>query len=100
MTFKQGDLYIVKSSFLGSIQPTETYNDKIDKIRIYESEIKRATRRKLMERYIDTVDEAEEIPDYETFKKVFYSIRSEQKRNLTILILVPLLGFFLVYFMR
>lgn len=35
------------------------------------------------------VDEAEEIPDYETFKKVFYSIRSETKRNLTILILNP-----------
>jgi len=35
------------------------------------------------------VDEAEEIPDYETFKKVFYSIRSENKRNLTILILNP-----------
>ena len=32
-----------------------------DKIRIYESEIKRATRRKLMERYIDTVDEADQI---------------------------------------
>ena len=35
------------------------------------------------------VDEAEEIPDYDTFKKVFYSIRSESKRNLTILILNP-----------
>lgn len=35
------------------------------------------------------VDEAEEIPDYETFKKVFYSIRSENRRNLTILILNP-----------
>ena len=35
------------------------------------------------------VDEAEEIPDYDTFKKVFYSIRSETKRNLTILILNP-----------
>jgi PBSX family phage terminase large subunit len=35
------------------------------------------------------VDEAEEIPDFETFKKVFYSIRSEHKRNLTILILNP-----------
>lgn len=35
------------------------------------------------------VDEAEEIPDFETFKKVFYSIRSENKRNLTILILNP-----------
>jgi len=35
------------------------------------------------------VDEAEEIPDYATFKKVFYSIRSETKRNLSILILNP-----------
>jgi len=35
------------------------------------------------------VDEAEEIPDFETFKKVFYSIRSKDKRNLTILILNP-----------
>ena len=35
-----------------------------EKIRIYESEIKRATRRKLMERYIDTVDEAEEMTVY------------------------------------
>lgn len=35
------------------------------------------------------VDEAEEIPDYATFKKVFYSIRSKDKRNLTILILNP-----------
>ena len=37
------------------------------------------------------VDEAEEIPDFDTFKKVFYSIRSETKRNLTILILNPTL---------
>jgi PBSX family phage terminase large subunit len=35
------------------------------------------------------VDEAEEIPDYETFKKVFYSIRSVDRRNLSILILNP-----------
>jgi len=35
------------------------------------------------------VDESEEIPDYTTFKKVFYSIRSVEKRNLTILILNP-----------
>jgi PBSX family phage terminase large subunit len=35
------------------------------------------------------VDEAEEIPSYETFKKVFYSIRSVDKRNLSILILNP-----------
>jgi PBSX family phage terminase large subunit len=34
-------------------------------------------------------DEAEELPDYKTFKTVFYSIRSTQKRNLTILILNP-----------
>jgi PBSX family phage terminase large subunit len=34
-------------------------------------------------------DEAEELPDYKTFKKIFYSIRSGTKRNLTILILNP-----------
>lgn len=35
------------------------------------------------------VDEAEEIPSYSVFKKVFYSIRSKEKRNLSILILNP-----------
>lgn len=35
------------------------------------------------------VDEAEELPDYETYEKVFLSIRSKTKRNLTILILNP-----------
>ena len=35
------------------------------------------------------VDEAEELPDLDTFKKVFYSIRSNQLRNLNILILNP-----------
>lgn len=35
------------------------------------------------------VDEAEELPDLETFKKVFYSIRSHTKRNLNILLLNP-----------
>ncbi len=35
------------------------------------------------------VDEAEELPDYETYEKVFLSIRSAEKRNLTILILNP-----------
>ena len=35
------------------------------------------------------VDEAEEIPSYETFKKVYYSIRSVEKRNISILILNP-----------
>jgi predicted phage terminase large subunit-like protein len=35
------------------------------------------------------VDEAEEIPDFETFKKVYYSIRSIDRRNLSILILNP-----------
>lgn len=35
------------------------------------------------------VDEAEEIPSLETFKKVYYSIRSVNKRNLSILILNP-----------
>jgi predicted phage terminase large subunit-like protein len=34
-------------------------------------------------------DEAEELPDYKTFKKIFYSIRSGTKRNLSILILNP-----------
>ena len=35
------------------------------------------------------VDEAEELPDLDTFKKVFYSIRSPKQRNITILILNP-----------
>lgn len=35
------------------------------------------------------VDEAEEIPNYETFKKVFYSIRSVERRNISILVLNP-----------
>ncbi len=35
------------------------------------------------------VDEAEEIPSFETFKKVFYSIRSSDLRNISILILNP-----------
>lgn len=35
------------------------------------------------------IDEAEETPDYETYEKVFLSIRSNEKRNLTILILNP-----------
>lgn len=35
------------------------------------------------------VEEAEELPDYETYEKVFLSIRSQEKRNLTILILNP-----------
>lgn len=35
------------------------------------------------------IDEAEETPDYETFEKVYLSIRSNNKRNLTILILNP-----------
>lgn len=34
-------------------------------------------------------DEAEELPDLATFKKIFYSIRSTDKRNLSILILNP-----------
>ena len=34
-------------------------------------------------------DEAEELPDFKTFKKIFYSIRSIDKRNLNILILNP-----------
>lgn len=35
------------------------------------------------------VDEAEELPDYETYEKVYLSIRSKEKRNLTILLLNP-----------
>lgn len=35
------------------------------------------------------VDEAEEIPDYDTFMKVYFSIRSQDKRNISILILNP-----------
>lgn len=38
---------------------------------------------------IFVVDEAEELPDYETFEKVFLSIRSKDKRNLTLLLLNP-----------
>lgn len=34
-------------------------------------------------------DEAEELPDMKTFKKIFYSIRDTDKRNLSILILNP-----------
>lgn len=34
-------------------------------------------------------DEAEELPDFKTFKKIFYSIRETNKRNLSILILNP-----------
>lgn len=34
-------------------------------------------------------DEAEELPDLKTFKKIFYSIRDTKKRNLSILILNP-----------
>jgi len=34
-------------------------------------------------------DEAEELPDLATFKKIFYSIRDTDKRNLSILILNP-----------
>lgn len=34
-------------------------------------------------------DEAEELPDFKTFKKIFYSIRETDKQNLSILILNP-----------
>ena len=37
------------------------------------------------------VDEAEEIPDFKTFEKVYFSIRSNTKRNVSILILNPTL---------
>jgi PBSX family phage terminase large subunit len=35
------------------------------------------------------VDEAEEIPDKDTFKRIFYSIRSKERRNLSLLLLNP-----------
>ena len=38
---------------------------------------------------IFVVDEAEELPDYDTFEKVFLSIRSKDKRNITLLLLNP-----------
>ncbi len=34
-------------------------------------------------------DEAEEIPDYKTFEKVYFSIRSDTRQNLSILLLNP-----------
>lgn len=34
-------------------------------------------------------DEAEEIPDFKTFEKVYYSIRSTDKQNLSLLLLNP-----------
>lgn len=43
------------------------------------------------------VDEAEEIPSYDTFKKVFYSIRHPERRNLSILILNPTLKTHWIY---
>jgi len=38
---------------------------------------------------VQVTDEAEEIPDYKTFEKVYFSIRSNDRRNLSILILNP-----------
>ena len=43
------------------------------------------------------VDEAEEIPDFETFDKIFLSIRHPDKRNLTILVLNPTVRDFWLY---
>jgi len=43
------------------------------------------------------IDESEEIPDLVTFKKVFYSIRSKDKRNLTVLILNPTVATHWIY---
>ena len=34
-------------------------------------------------------DEAEEIPDYKTFEKVYFSIRSDTRQNLSVLLLNP-----------
>ena len=42
-------------------------------------------------------DEAEELPDLATFKKIFYSIRSTDKRNLSILILNPTIKLHWIY---
>lgn len=38
---------------------------------------------------VQVTDEAEEIPDYKTFEKVYFSIRSKDKQNISILILNP-----------
>jgi PBSX family phage terminase large subunit len=38
---------------------------------------------------VQITDEAEEIPDKETFKKTYYSIRAKDNRNISILILNP-----------
>lgn len=43
------------------------------------------------------IDEAEEIPDFGTFKRAYYSIRSNSKRNLSILILNPQLKSHWIY---
>lgn len=43
------------------------------------------------------IDEAEETPDFETFEKVFLSIRSKDKRNITILILNPTTSIHWIY---
>lgn len=43
------------------------------------------------------VDEAEEIPTFETFDKIFLSIRHPEKRNLTILVLNPTVRDFWLY---
>ena len=43
------------------------------------------------------IDEAEETPDFETFEKVFLSIRSKDKRNITILILNPTTSMHWIY---
>lgn len=57
------------------------------KIRIYESEIKRATRRKLMEKYIDTIEEEEQMTVYNqgefetklpTIEKGTYGIKDDK----------------------
>jgi predicted phage terminase large subunit-like protein len=43
------------------------------------------------------IDEAEEIPDFDTFKRAYYSIRSTDKRNLSVLILNPQLKTHWIY---
>ncbi len=46
---------------------------------------------------IFVVDEAEEIPDFDTYEKVFLSIRSKEHRNITFLILNPTTVFHWIY---
>lgn len=53
------------------------------------SKIQKANLKGLVNFNVFIVDEAEEIPDEDTFKKVYYSIRSTDRQNISILILNP-----------